>query len=55
VYVHLFEHGLSEIGDILISAFQVIRKESKSAIALNFYNVGSSWILTMLAQLNLLF
>ncbi|PKY46703.1 hypothetical protein RhiirA4_461642 [Rhizophagus irregularis] len=28
--------------DILISAFQVIRKESKSAIALNFYNVELS-------------
>jgi hypothetical protein len=30
---HLFEHRLSEIGDILMSAFQVIRKESKSAIS----------------------
>ena len=30
---HLFEHRLSEIGDILMSSFQVIRKESKSAIS----------------------
>ncbi|RGB29402.1 hypothetical protein C1646_322062 [Rhizophagus diaphanus] len=30
---HLFEHRLSEIGDTLMSAFQVIRKESKSAIS----------------------
>ncbi|EXX71513.1 uncharacterized protein OCT59_009065 [Rhizophagus irregularis] len=50
---HLFEHRLSEIGNILISAFHVIRKESKLAIALNFYTLVSSWMLKMLTQLNL--
>jgi hypothetical protein len=30
---HLFEHRLNEISNILVSAFQVIRKESKSAIS----------------------
>jgi len=30
---HLFEHKLNDIGDLLMSSFQVIRKESKSDIA----------------------
>ncbi|GBB83844.1 hypothetical protein RclHR1_01050018 [Rhizophagus clarus] len=30
---HLFEHRLNEIGDLLLSSFQEIRRESKSTIA----------------------
>src|SRR5438045_2493471 len=31
--LHLFEHKLNEIGDLLMNSFQVIRKESNSVIA----------------------
>ncbi|GES73901.1 hypothetical protein GLOIN_2v1817420 [Rhizophagus clarus] len=43
---HLFEHRLNEIGDLLLSSFQEIRRESKSTIA------SSCFIQTMKPERN---